>query len=133
MLATSLATLVLAIGATAYPAGSSATPLKDCSALPRWNNNTNIAGPWTILVDSCTNMTAAGGACSIKGFPASSDVKTSAQEKGIESGSVRAASHRPPTESPLTDFLDHDCQWPAQQWPEQRKDSAALQQRSQHI
>lgn len=47
--------------------------VSDCSQLPLYNYHTNIAGPWTLKVDSCYNGTSSRGSCSIEGFGSSSD------------------------------------------------------------
>ncbi|KAJ5844632.1 hypothetical protein EN45_085960 [Penicillium chrysogenum] len=48
--------------------------ITDCSQLPSYSNDTKIAGPWTIKVDSCYNGTSPDGLCSIEGFESGSDI-----------------------------------------------------------
>ncbi|KAJ5183938.1 hypothetical protein N7492_001554 [Penicillium capsulatum] len=87
-----LAVFLLAIGIHAQGRGVTIVPVKDCSALPRYNRATNIAGPWGIKVDGCNNATAPRESCAIEGFGASSDVKRSTQEKAIDQGSITIAN-----------------------------------------
>lgn len=95
-----LSALVGVIGVQAQPLSVTLAPVNDCAALPKWNNATNIAGPWTIRVDGCRNGTSPRGDCSIEGFTASCDVKRSAEEKGIEKGSVSSTVHNNPGAQP---------------------------------
>lgn len=80
--------LSLAIGVQAQPRSVTNTPTDDCSVLPRWNNETNIAGPWLFQLTGCLNGTAAKSVCSIEGYGATCDVKRSADEKSIDRGIV---------------------------------------------
>jgi hypothetical protein len=94
MLRTSFVALCLFVGVHAQPvqplqpraASSSVVPVDNCSALPNYNNATNIAGPWKIRVDGCNNGSSQG--CDMEGFAAGCDVTRSADEKGIEKGAV---------------------------------------------
>lgn len=96
MIGTAILFLFSLVGVQAQPRGVVFSPVDDCSALPKFNNVTNIAGPWTITVDGCTVIKESGGSCSIEGFAASCDVKRSADEKGIQKGavSIRVSSER---------------------------------------
>ncbi|KAJ5085076.1 hypothetical protein N7532_009847 [Penicillium argentinense] len=85
--------LCLLAGVHAQSRAASVVPVEGCAALPNYNNATNIAGPWTIRVDGCTNATATQESCSIEGFGASCDVTRSADEKGIEKGSLTIVNH----------------------------------------
>lgn len=80
-----LAALSVAIGVRAQPRSVTTIPIDGCSALPRWNNETDIAGPWTFQLAGCRNGTAS---CAIEGYAATCDVKRSAEEKGIGRGVV---------------------------------------------
>ncbi|CAI7664474.1 unnamed protein product [Penicillium pancosmium] len=94
MLRTSFVALCLFAGVHAQPvqpvqpraASSSVVPVANCSALPNYNNATNIAGPWKIRVDGCSNGSSQG--CRMEGFAAGCDVTRSADEKGIEKGAI---------------------------------------------
>jgi len=92
MLGSVLIALFSIIGVQAQPLGITIAPVNDCSTLPKYNNATNIAGPWTIRVDGCHNGSSPQGDCSIEGFAASCDVKKSPEERGIEKGSVSSLS-----------------------------------------
>jgi hypothetical protein len=94
MLISALFVIFSVIGFRGQPLGVTLTPVNDCSALPKYNNATNIAGPWTIRVNGCHNSTSPQGDCDIEGFAASCDVKRSAEEKSIQRGSVRSSVHR---------------------------------------
>lgn len=85
--ATFVTALLLLAGVHAQPRAASVVPVEGCAELPNYNNATNTAGPWKIRVDGCSNATSSG-ACSIEGFAAGCDVTRSADEKGIEKGSV---------------------------------------------
>lgn len=90
---TYLTLLFLAVGIHAHGRSLTIVPVKGgCSALPRYNNATNIAGPWGLKAHDCKNSTASREHCTIDGFGASSDVKRSTQEKRIDKGSVCATS-----------------------------------------
>ena len=67
----------------------SAISVEGCSALPNYNNATNIAGPWNIRASRCINGRNSNESCDIEGLAAGCDVTRSADEKGIERGSVR--------------------------------------------
>jgi hypothetical protein len=64
--------------------------ITDCSQLPLYNNDTKIAGPWTIKVDSCYNATAPEGLCSIEGFESGNDITRQREDRPntIEHGFV---------------------------------------------
>lgn len=85
--ATFVTALLLLAGVHAQPRAASVVPVEGCAELPNYNNATNIAGPWKIRVDGCTDATSLG-ACSIEGFAAGCDVTRSADERGIEKGSI---------------------------------------------
>lgn len=70
---------------------NSVVPVANCAALPNYNNATKIAGPWNIRVDGCSNSDISEP-CRFEGFPAGCDVTRSADEKGIEKGSVSVPS-----------------------------------------
>ncbi|KAJ5698842.1 hypothetical protein N7462_000847 [Penicillium macrosclerotiorum] len=92
MICTAIWTVIgLAIGVQAQPQGITTTAVSGCSSLPGFNNETNIAGPWTIKIDECNSATATGAACSIEGYAATCDVKRSAGETGIEKGIITVA------------------------------------------
>ncbi|CAG7927774.1 unnamed protein product [Penicillium olsonii] len=74
MLLTILSSLLLLVNAQPLGRGLSVEPVEDCSLLPAYNEETRIAGPWTVHVDSCYNGTATDGRCTIEGFGSSSDV-----------------------------------------------------------
>ncbi|KAJ5354385.1 uncharacterized protein N7496_012818, partial [Penicillium cataractarum] len=80
--------LSFAIGVQAQPRSVTNTPIDGCSTLPSWNNETNIAGPWSFQLTGCRNGTAFNGACNIEGYGATCDVKRSAGDKGIEHGII---------------------------------------------
>lgn len=68
------ACLFLLAGAHPGKRGPFIESVTDCSQLPLYNNETKIAGPWTLKVDSCYNGTATRGLCSIEGFETGSDI-----------------------------------------------------------
>ncbi|KAI2709104.1 hypothetical protein CBS147332_6163 [Penicillium roqueforti] len=68
------ACLFLLAGAHPGKRGPFIESVTDCSELPLYNNETKIAGPWTLKVDSCYNGTATRGLCSIEGFETGSDI-----------------------------------------------------------
>ncbi|CRL24470.1 unnamed protein product [Penicillium camemberti] len=68
------ASLFLLASARPWKQGHFIEPITDCSQLPSYNNDTKIAGPWTIKVDNCYNGTGPRGLCSIEGFESSSDI-----------------------------------------------------------
>jgi hypothetical protein len=80
-----LTALSVAIGVQAQPRSIINTPIDGCSTLPRWNNETNIAGPWSLELAGCRNGTAF---CSIEGYAATCDVKRPTEEKKIDRGVV---------------------------------------------
>ncbi|KAK9848433.1 hypothetical protein MYU51_016643 [Penicillium brevicompactum] len=82
--------------ASAHPQrGLSVEPVTDCSQLPAYDDLTEIAGPWTINIDSCYNGTAPDSRCSIEGFGSSSDVTRQRGDKSdlIEHGFITIASN----------------------------------------
>jgi hypothetical protein len=85
--------LLLIAGAQPFERGLTIEPVTDCSQLPAYDDDTKIAGPWTVNIDSCYNGTATHGICDIEGFGSSSDVTRQPDDKGnmIENGFV---SHR---------------------------------------
>lgn len=68
------ASLFLLASGKSWNRGSFIEPITDCSQLPLYNNDTKIAGPWTIKVDGCYNGAGPQGLCSIEGFESSSDI-----------------------------------------------------------
>jgi len=70
----------------------SAIAVIGCNALPNYNNATNIAGPWNIRTSRCRSGNDSQEFCEIEGLAAGCDVTRSADEKGIERGSVRRFS-----------------------------------------
>lgn len=89
--------------ASAHPQrGLFVEPVTDCSQLPAYNDLTNIAGPWTVNIDSCYNGTAPDSRCSIEGFGSSSDVTRQRDDKTdlIEHGFVGCPTR--PTENKET-------------------------------
>lgn len=69
-----LASLFLLASGKSWNQGRFIEPITDCSQLPLYNNDTKIAGPWTIKIDSCYNGAGAQGLCSVEGFESSSDI-----------------------------------------------------------
>ncbi|KAJ5157893.1 uncharacterized protein N7482_008993 [Penicillium canariense] len=86
-----LATLGLAMGVQAHPRGVTNTPIDACSALPRWNNETNIAGPWSFQIVGCHNGTDSEGVCGIEGYGATCNAKRLPDKNGIETGIITIA------------------------------------------
>lgn len=82
------------VSVRAQPHGITFSPVNGCAALPNYNNVTEIAGPWAVRIDACTQGAASRGTCIIEGFAASCDVTRSADEKGIEKGVVSADRRR---------------------------------------
>lgn len=68
------ASLFILANAKSGKQGRFIEPIADCSQLPLYNNDTKIAGPWTIKIDNCYNGAGPHGLCSIEGFESSSDI-----------------------------------------------------------
>ncbi|KAJ5953040.1 uncharacterized protein N7479_011453 [Penicillium vulpinum] len=76
----------------------------DCSVLPSYNNDTKIAGPWTLKVDNCYNGTAIRGLCSIEGFESGSDItqeRENRQNTTLEHGFVTTISDKDNIKTPF--------------------------------
>lgn len=80
----------------------SAIAVEGCSALPNYNNATNIAGPWNIRTSRCRNGNDSQESCEIEGLAAGCDVTRSADEKGIERGSLTIVNNSPDTKNANT-------------------------------
>lgn len=68
------ASLFVLASAQSWKRGPFIEAVTDCSQFPSYNNDTKMAGPWTLKVDSCYNATATAGLCSIEGFETGSDI-----------------------------------------------------------
>ncbi|CAI7611593.1 unnamed protein product [Penicillium discolor] len=68
------ASLFILASAKSGKQGHFIEPITECSQLPSYNDDTKIAGPWTIKIDNCYNGTGPHGLCSIEGFESSSDI-----------------------------------------------------------
>ena len=84
------ASLFLLASAQSWKRSPFIEPVTDCSELPLYNNETKIAGPWTLKVDSCYNGTASRGLCRIEGFETGSDITRQREDRPntIEHGFV---------------------------------------------
>ncbi|KAJ5091068.1 hypothetical protein NUU61_005938 [Penicillium alfredii] len=79
--------------ASAWPQPQiSRTPITECSALPKYNDGSKIAGPWTLKVHRCSDATASQTGCKLEGLEASCDVRKSAEDKGIQQGVITISS-----------------------------------------
>lgn len=111
----------------------SAIAVEGCSALPNYNNATNIAGPWNIRTSRCRNGNDSQESCEIEGLAAGCDVTRSADEKGIERGSVRRFSFLAKVEpgaNQLAILAHHREQFPRHQ---KREHPTPLQWRTPHV
>ncbi|CEJ57872.1 hypothetical protein PMG11_06550 [Penicillium brasilianum] len=80
--------LSLVIAVQAQPRSVTNTPVDGCWALPRWNNETKIAGPWSFQLWGCRNGTASNGACGIEGYGATCDAKRAEDGRGFDHGII---------------------------------------------
>ncbi|KAG0154459.1 hypothetical protein PDIDSM_27 [Penicillium digitatum] len=85
------ASLFLLTSANPWRQDRSIEPIISCSQLPSYNNDTRIAGPWTIKVDNCYDGAGPQGLCSVEGFESSSDITRQRDDKPntIEHGFLR--------------------------------------------
>ncbi|KAJ5425002.1 hypothetical protein N7465_000072 [Penicillium sp. CMV-2018d] len=97
------ASLFLLASAKSGNQGHFIEPVTDCSQLPSYNNDTKIAGPWTIKVDNCYNGTGPQGLCSIEGFESSSDITRQRDDEPdtIEHGFITIVSDNNNIKTPL--------------------------------
>ncbi|OQE91390.1 hypothetical protein PENNAL_c0009G09114 [Penicillium nalgiovense] len=88
------ASLFLLASAQPWKRGLFIESITDCSQLPSYSNDTKMAGPWTIKVDSCYNGTAPEGLCSIEGFESGSDITRQREDRPntIEHGFITIIS-----------------------------------------
>ncbi|QQK47463.1 hypothetical protein Pdw03_5098 [Penicillium digitatum] len=75
------ASLFLLTSANPWRQDRSIEPIISCSQLPSYNNDTRIAGPWTIKVDNCYDGAGPQGLCSVEGFESSSDITRQRDDK----------------------------------------------------
>ncbi|CAG8944420.1 unnamed protein product [Penicillium salamii] len=89
-----ISSFMLLASAQPHERGLSAEPVDDCSQLPAYNVDTQIAGPWTVSIASCYNGTASDSRCTIEGFGSSSDVTRQRGDQSdlIEHGFITIAS-----------------------------------------
>ncbi|CAI7592451.1 unnamed protein product [Penicillium glandicola] len=89
------ASLFLLASAQSGKRGLFIEAVTDCSQFPLYNNETMIAGPWTIKVDNCYNGTAPQGVCSIEGFESGSDITRQRDDRPdtIEHGFITIVSN----------------------------------------
>ncbi|CAG8045980.1 unnamed protein product [Penicillium nalgiovense] len=90
------ASLYLLASARPWKRGLFIESITDCSQLPSYSNDTKMAGPWTIKVDSCYNGTAPEGQCSIEGFESGSDITRQREDRPntIEHGFITIISDK---------------------------------------